>query len=234
MNTKFCSRRAFLKDAGISLGAAALAAAGSGCTAQPAQAKVETPSYVYGEENMNRSKILVAYATRAGSTTGVAAAIGETIARRGFAVDVKPIEENPTPDDYAVVVLGSAIQGAQWLPEAVAYVKQHQKALNKVQVALFCVHIMNLGNDERSEKNRLAYLEAVRPLVHPVDEGFFAGVGMNPDETPGIVRWVYRTFKIGGEGDCRDWGKIRGWADGVPLKEFTLVNIDIDDPLPLC
>lgn len=164
---------------------------------------------------MTASKVLVAYATRTGSTVGVAAAIGETIAGRGFAVDVKPIEENPALEGYDVVVLGSAVQGAQWLPEAVEYVKQHQEALNKAKAAFFCVHIMNLGDDDRSKKNRLAYLDAVRSLVHPADEAFFAGVGMDPDEQPGIVRWVYRTFKIGGEGDCREWDKIRGWAEEV-------------------
>ena len=78
---------------------------------------------------------------------------------------------------------------------------------------------MNLGEDEGSKKNRLAYLNDVRSMLKPVDEGFFAGMGMKADEQPGLVRWVYRTFKIGPEGDCRDWEKIRGWAKKIPLPD---------------
>lgn len=74
---------------------------------------------------------------------------------------------------------------------------------------------MNLGNDENSKRNRLAYLNEVQPLLKPLDEGFFAGLGMNPAEQSPLIRWIYRTFKIGPEGDCRDWNQIRGWAQTV-------------------
>lgn len=167
-------------------------------------------------------RILVTYATRTGSTVGVAEMIGKTIAARGYAVDVKPVKEVVSTAVYQAVVIGSAINGAQWLPEAVDFVKQNQAALNQVPLAVFCVHIMNLGNDEKSRKNRLAYLDAVRALVKVKDEAFFAGLGMNPAETSGFTRWIYRTFKIGPEGDCRDWEKIRGWGEGVDLTCPTL------------
>lgn len=116
----------------------------------------------------------------AGVTVGVAADIGETLSRRGFAVDVKPCRENPP-------------------------------------VALYCVHAMNLGDDEKSRKNRLAYLDAVRPLLHSVAEVYFAGVGPDPAKTSWFERWLYRAFNGGAEGDCRDWNKIRGWAESVAI-----------------
>lgn len=220
MNNQPISRRKFLIVSGASLAGAILATAG--CTNQSAQApaadsEIDTPSFEFGTEQTMNKRILVAYATRTGSSVGVAAAIGETLSARGFQVDVKPMKENPDPAGYQTVILGSAINGAQWLPEAVEYAKNHQQALKQVPVLLFSVHIMNLGDDETSRKNRLAYLDAVRPLLHPVEEVFFAGMGMNPEDQPGIVRWIYRTFKIGGEGDCRDWEKINGWADTVSL-----------------
>lgn len=160
-------------------------------------------------------RILVVYATSKGSTVGVADVIGQTLAERGFSVDVRPVDDDPSPEGYQTILIGSAVHGGQWLPEAVAYVKNHQQGLHQAQVALFCVHIMNLGDDEKSRANRLGYLNSVRSLVNPVEEAFFAGVGMDPDETSAIVKWIYRTFKIGGEGDCRDWDKIRGWAQSV-------------------
>ncbi len=162
-------------------------------------------------------RILVAYATRTGSTVGVAEAIGQTLNERGYAVDVKPIQDDPGLGVYQKVILGSAVNGAKWLPEAVEYVTNHQEALKQMPLALFCVHIMNTGDSESSKKNRQAYLNNVRPLVNPVAEAYFAGMGMNPADTSAFVRWIYRTFKIGGEGDCRDWDAIRSWAKAVTL-----------------
>ena len=153
------------------------------------------------------------YATRTGSTIGVAAASGETLGGRGFAVDVKPLKENPPTDGYAAVLIGSAVNGAKWLPEAVEWVQNNQQALNRAPVALFSVHIMNLGDDEGSRKNRLAYLNAVRPLLKPLEEAFFAGLGMEPARASLLERLAYQLFKVGPEGDCRDWPKIRAWAE---------------------
>lgn len=67
--------------------------------------------------------ILVNYATRAGSTAEIAAAIAETLSARGYAVDVKLVKEKPVLDGYIAVVPGSAIRMGNWLPEAVDVVK---------------------------------------------------------------------------------------------------------------
>ncbi|HYF91324.1 MAG TPA: flavodoxin domain-containing protein [Symbiobacteriaceae bacterium] len=220
MAEKSMTRRDFLKVAGLTVGTVALAS-GIGCAAlgdsAAKDAEPETPDFTFGEDQTMSKRILVTYATRTGSTVGVAAAIGETLGSRGFAVDVKPVKENPRTDGYDAIIMGSAINGGQWLPEAVEFVKNNRKALNRVPLVLYCVHIMNLGDDEKSKQKRHAYLDAVRPLVGPVDEVWFAGLGSDPSKDSWLARWVYRTFNIGPEGDCRDWARIRGWAQTVPV-----------------
>ncbi|MCC6168651.1 MAG: flavodoxin, partial [Caldilineaceae bacterium] len=71
-------------------------------------------------------KILVAYASRAGSTAGVAEAIGKTLAEGGAQVDVRPMQEVKDLTPYTAVVAGSAIQGGQWLPEAIQFIQTHR------------------------------------------------------------------------------------------------------------
>lgn len=156
---------------------------------------------------------LIAYATRTGSTVGVAEAIGKTLAKRGFRADVKPVREHPDLAGYDVVVLGSAINGAEWLPEAMTFVRSNAEALSRIPCAAFCVHSMNGGADEKQTRKRLAYLDSVREVLMPTDEGFFLGKGPDPEDTSMIARWAFKAFGGSGEGDMRDWDAIGGWAE---------------------
>jgi menaquinone-dependent protoporphyrinogen IX oxidase len=93
-------------------------------------------------------RVLVAYATRTGSTVGVAAEIGKTLEERGFAADVKPLRERPSLEGYDAAVIGSAVNGGTWLPEAMNWVESNASTLCKLPVAVFCVHGMNPGTDD--------------------------------------------------------------------------------------
>jgi menaquinone-dependent protoporphyrinogen oxidase len=69
------------------------------------------------------NQILVAYASRAGSTAGVAEAIGQTLAESGAQVEVRPMQDVEDLAPYRAVVAGSAIQGGKWLPEAMQFMQ---------------------------------------------------------------------------------------------------------------
>jgi len=212
MTKQSISRRQFLKVGCLGISAAGVAACGLGLAVPaPQAAPVELPSFNYGEKNVKK-RILLAYASATGSTVEVAEAIAETLAGRGFCVDVRPVKDNPRIDGYQAVLIGSAIQYGSWLPEAIEFVKSNLKALNQVPVALFCVHIRNTENDEESRRNRLAYLEAVRPLVHPAAEAFFPGRFNRQGAAmllPGLVARFVPTI------DLRNWDKIRSWSQLV-------------------
>ena len=75
------------------------------------------------------NKILVTYATRTGSTIGVVEAIGQTLAESGVEVEVRPMQEVTDLSPYQAVVAGSAIQGKQWLPEAMRFLQTHRATL---------------------------------------------------------------------------------------------------------
>lgn len=160
-------------------------------------------------------RVLVAYATRTGSTVGVAEAIGRALADRGFAADVRPLREKPSPDGYVACVIGSAVNGGQWLPEATGWVESNAAALKTLPVAAFCVHSMNGGSDEKQTRKRLAYLDKVRATVKLTSEAFFLGKGPTAEGSSLIARWAFKAFGGTAEGDARDWDKIRAWAGKV-------------------
>jgi menaquinone-dependent protoporphyrinogen oxidase len=162
-----------------------------------------------------KPRLLVTYATRAGSTREVAAIIGDGLTQRGFAVDVTSVKANPHVEDYQAILIGSAVRMGQWLPEAVEWIKTNQQALQRGPVALFTVHMHNTGDDAQSRANREAYLSAIRPLLHPVDAVFFSGK-IDPTHLSLLERLLVRAVKAS-VGDARDWDSIGDWAQTVPV-----------------
>jgi menaquinone-dependent protoporphyrinogen oxidase len=167
-------------------------------------------------------KILVTYATRTGSTTGVAEAIAKTLREHGDQVDVIPMRKVTDVISYQAVVAGSAIQNRQWLPEAVQFVKTHQTTLNQKTFAMFAVCMtLAMKNGESYRPQISEWLAPVRRLVRPVSEGIFSGA-LDISKIPSFGdRLKFRlsvAFGVWSEGDHRNWGAIRAWAESLPAK----------------
>ncbi len=77
-------------------------------------------------------RILVTYASKAGSTGEVAAAIGQVLAANGATVDVYSIEAVPNIQDYQAIIVGSAIRAGKWLATATRFVETHQPYLSRI------------------------------------------------------------------------------------------------------
>ena len=168
------------------------------------------------------NKILVTYATRTGSTVGVAKAIAKTLREHGVQVDIIPMQEVANMADYQAVVAGSAIQNRQWLPEAVGFVQTHQGELSQKPFAMFAVCMtLAMKNGESFRPQISEWLAPVRRLVQPVSEGIFAGT-LDISKIPSFGdRLKFRLsvlFGVWAEGDHRDWNAIHTWADSLPAK----------------
>lgn len=209
MTPKQLSRRDFLKLSGLTLGGAALTCSGLGYAATRAP-EIATPEILFSKEPSMTQKILVTYATRAGSTAEIAAAIGQTLATRGFHVEVKPVKKVSSLSGYQAVILGSAIRMGNWLPEMVKFIQDNQSALNSLPTALFTVHMLNADDDESSRAAREAYTAPVRALLPNIPEIFFIGL-MDFSRLSFLDRFIANMVKSV-ESDQRDWEKIRAWA----------------------
>jgi menaquinone-dependent protoporphyrinogen oxidase len=168
------------------------------------------------------NKILVTYASRAGSTAGVAEAIGKTLAEQGAQVDVLPMADVKDLSPYRAVVAGSAIQGAKWLPEAMQFIQTHRLELSRKPFAAFMVCItLAMRNGEQYRAGLVDWLQPVRSLVRPVSEGYFAGAldfGKLPITPNTLLMRVAVALGIFPLGDHRNWNAIRAWAGDLAVK----------------
>jgi menaquinone-dependent protoporphyrinogen oxidase len=163
-------------------------------------------------DSANR-RVLIAYATRCGSTFEIAQTMLQDLKGRGFAGDVSAAGKVTTLSGYDAVVVGSAVRFGKWLPEAVDFVRRYRAELNRMPTAFFTVHMMNTGGDEASRKARMAYVDPARALVRPVGEVFFAGK-MDSSRLSFGERLLCKVMKAR-DADQRDWGAIHGWGKSV-------------------
>jgi menaquinone-dependent protoporphyrinogen oxidase len=204
--------REFLKITGIGLGGSV--AACSGLTAVATHTPPITfPETKYGDEKMS-NKVLVAYASKYGSTAGVAQKIGEVISSQNLSVEVKPIQDVTSLEGYKAVVLGSAVRYGQWLGDASRFVKEHQDVLHRLPVAIFSVHMQNLGEDPEEVKARESYTAPIHALLTPGREAFFSGK-VDVSNLSLLDKVVFKAVK-GKEGDLRNWDAISTWAGSLP------------------
>lgn len=161
-------------------------------------------------------KILIAYATRAGSTGEIAQEIGDALTAKGFAVDVVPVRKVRNLSPYRAVIVGSAVRMGKWQPEAVKFVARFQARLAEVPTAFFTVCLMAKDKtDEACEKVR-SFLAPVREMHRPDLEGVFAG-RIDMAKLGFIARMMAKATKSP-EGDFRDHASIRDWAEEAVTK----------------
>jgi menaquinone-dependent protoporphyrinogen oxidase len=160
--------------------------------------------------------ILVTYATRTGTTQGVAEAIAKTLTASGAIVDVKPMNAVTDLSPYSAVVAGSAIQASALLPEAVDFVRANQRVLSQKPFATFLVCLtLALSNGEKYRPFVADFIKPIRSMVKPVSEAQFAGaldLKKLPSLGDRIKFGISVLMGIWKTGDHRDWQAINSWA----------------------
>ena len=205
------SRRDFL---GLSAGLITAMALGDASGVRVSHATdIKFPEGKCGGEKNIEKRVLVAYASKYGSTGGVADAIGKELCSKDMAADVVLIKNANNISSYQGVIIGSAIYMGKWMPEAVDFVKKNKDTLCNVPVAYFLV-CMTLS--QPTGKNRaevLSYMDPILkavPEIKPVGIGTFAGA-MDYNNLSWINKKILKS-KGTPEGDFRDWNAIRAWA----------------------
>lgn len=161
--------------------------------------------------NQSSKSVLIAYATKHGSTQEVAKAIGDIFASHGYDVDVLPTSSVEQVVGYQAVILGSAVRFGNWLGDMLTFARKHEANLRKTPTAVFSVHALNLDESENARKQREAYLDQLHTLIQPVSEAFFAGK-IDMEKLTLSEKLLAKAVKTPVT-DLRDWGKIKAWAE---------------------
>ena len=161
-------------------------------------------------------KVLVAYATRYGSTGEVADAIGARLRESGFDVDVEPVREARSFDGYDGVVFGTPFYMGGMLKEGRAWLESQRAALEERPSAIFALGPMSAADDLAEAAQQLDKILAALPWFRPAAAQMFVGA-----YDPARLRLADRLLTklpaspLHGMGACddRDWEAITAWAD---------------------
>ena len=158
--------------------------------------------------------ILVAYATRYGSTQEVAEAIAATLRERGLAVDTQPMQQVRSLDQYRAIVLGAALYIGRWHKDARRFLAQYREALTQRPVAIFALGPLHTDEKEfQGSREQLEKELAKFPWLKPVALELFVGK-FDPAKL-GFPWTVLPALKNMPASDARDWRVIRDWASNL-------------------
>jgi menaquinone-dependent protoporphyrinogen oxidase len=161
---------------------------------------------------MNTRSILLAYATRFGSTQEVAETITAELREAGLEVDLQPMQEVKTLDNYDAVVLGAAIYGSKWHPDAHKFLSQNQEILRQRPVAIFALGPLSTSDAAMRRSRRQLDKELEKyPWLKPVALEMFVGK-LDPSKL-GFFERLGSTAS-----DYRNWDAIRAWANALPAQ----------------
>ncbi len=155
--------------------------------------------------------VLVAYASRMGSTQEIAASIGDQLTSRGFEVEVVAAADAANARAFDAVILGSALYMGRWDSDAVDYLKRQGPDLAERPTWLF----QSGPSGPPAEGRPTPTPHAVRRLCAKIGLAAPTTFGGNLDHARAksrLARWVSDGDLAG---DFRDWDQIRAWADDV-------------------
>ncbi len=152
--------------------------------------------------------VLVAVASKHGSTAEIAGGIAEELRARGHVVEVRDVAERFDVAQYNAAVIGSAIYMGTWMSDAWQFVEGYQEQLREMAVWLFSSG--PLGEEYPEGMGRPENLDELMEATGARDHAVFVGK-LDRDDLGFGERMIARVVKAP-EGDFRNWPEIRRWA----------------------
>jgi menaquinone-dependent protoporphyrinogen oxidase len=152
-----------------------------------------------------RPSILVAYASKKGSTAEVATFVGKRLRERGLVVDVRKAAEVEDLAIYDGVVLGGSLYFGRWHDDARSFLNRFGTTLAERPLAVFALGPKTASEDDLADSR--TQLDRALGDTEPTTVAVFGGV-----IDPAKLRFPFNRMPVS---DARDWEAIAAWADEV-------------------
>jgi menaquinone-dependent protoporphyrinogen oxidase len=166
---------------------------------------------------VSSTHVLVAHASKRGSTAEIAQAIAEELRQAALDVDCRAAGEVSSLAGYEAVVLGSAVYMKRWQGDAKHFLRKHAEELSRLPFWVFSSG--PIGDPDKApdvswqEPPRL--IERAQQLGardHVVFGGRVPASPRGPLERA-MVKGTPEQYR-----DMRDWEEIRSWARGIAFE----------------
>jgi menaquinone-dependent protoporphyrinogen oxidase len=151
------------------------------------------------------TSVLVAYASKHGSTAEIAEAIADALRAAGLLVDCVQADRVTGLEPYDAVVLGSAVYMKRWRREARRFLHRHASALRERPFWVF-----SSGPVGDPAMDDPAWTEPRRTIAEAERLGVREHVVFGGTATGAMARNTPPEYR-----DRRDWDAIRAWAAAI-------------------
>jgi menaquinone-dependent protoporphyrinogen oxidase len=157
--------------------------------------------------------VLVAYASKHGTTREVAESIGTTLGEHGLTVEIEEARRVREIARYDAVVVGGGLYMGKWHADARRLLKRHQEELARKSLAVFGMGPDSLDESKVAEsRKQLNRALAATPELKPIAVTIFGGA-LDPKS------WRFPFSRLPAF-DARNWDAIRGWAKDLAAKLY--------------
>ena len=156
-------------------------------------------------------QVLVAVASKHGSTRGIGEMIAAELRSMNIDADVEELSEASTIGAVDAAVIGSAVYLGHWLPEAIAFIRQQEAGLRPIPVWLFSSG--PLGEDQPHPPGDPHHLDEM--MMTDRARGHRCFSGRLDREQLGLGERLLVKAVHAPTGDFRDWDAIRDWAKEI-------------------
>ena len=155
--------------------------------------------------------VLIAYASKHGSTQGIAECIAEQLRQLGKQAVARPVDAVSDPGSYEAIVIGSAIYYGSWMKEATEWVRRSRAVLAERPVWLFSSG--PLGTEVKDAEEQPKEIAELQQAIRPRDQRIFFGA-LDHSRLSFAERLMAKAVRAS-EGDFRDWEAIEAWAASI-------------------
>ena len=163
------------------------------------------------------NSILVTFSTIHGSTQEVAEKIAATLRDQGLQVDLLPVKQVRSINQYQAIVLGAPLYMFRWHKDALNLLSRHRQSLAQKPLAIFALGPVNNVEKEFVDARAMLDKELAKfSWLKPTAIEIFGGK-MDPPH----FRFPYNLIPAMNKlpvSDIRDWNAIKTWASNLPTK----------------